>query len=322
MKCWLPIPAELEEVQCAVCGTGERDLLLPHDWFGFPVTLGACRRCGFVYCSPRPTERFMARFYRHHYLLFYEGWSELTPEYIRAHQLNEAAQDRVTRYSELVPLKGRTLDVGCGAGFFLAELRRARSDIGVQGIEPGRMQACYASQRLGVDVFQGTYAEFPHPEPYDLVTAFHVAEHVPDLGHFFAFLRRSVSPDGYVVVESPNLDGSWQDLSMFHIAHLYAFTQGSLRQLARKHGFAIVRITTGESGWDRPNLHAVLRPTAKAQFIPERVPVTAAVLERFQGVVVPRWICVARSWTKLLLRYLGFGRTLDLWRLRRRTPTS
>src|SRR2546426_871952 len=322
MKCWLPIPAELEDVRCAVCGAGERDSLLPHDWFGFPIALGSCRRCGFVYCSPRPTDQFMARFYRRHYLRFYEGWSELTPEYIKAHQLKEAAQARVTRYSQLVPPNGRALDVGCGAAFFLAHLREARPDIVVRGIEPGEMQARYARQRLGVDVFHGSFEEFRSLERYELVTAFHVAEHVQDLGDFFAFLRKSVSPNGYVVIESPNLDGSWHDLSMFHIAHLYAFTPDSIRQLARKHGFEVERITIGESGWDWPNLHAVLRPTAAVHFVPERVPVAAAVLEKLERVLAPRWVCVARSWAKLLLRYLGVGRQLDLWRLRRRTPPS
>jgi SAM-dependent methyltransferase len=318
MRSYLPILADLEEVPCALCGHCEGEALLGHDSFGFPVRLVSCASCGFVYSTPRPTELFMSDFYRNRYLAFYEGCKQLTERYVRSHCLREAAVDRLIRYEDLIPRRGSVLDVGCGPGFYLHAVRTAHADATVLGIEPGSMQAQYARDVLQVALFEGQYQQFVSSSKYDLVTAFHVAEHVHDLVGFLGFLRRSVTDEGYVVIESPNLGGTWPDMGMFHIAHFYAFTPESIARLARQTGFNVLSTRTSEHGWDWSNLHVVLEPAAPLQeaSLPTAF-ISHELKTKCRRAVRPRWLCILKSWVRLLLHYGGLGSLLDRWRLRR-----
>src|SRR5689334_20228411 len=124
----LPIPALLEPVRCPSCGADQPERLLDHDSFGFPIAWVTCRQCGFVYSTPRPTETYMSHFYRHHFTTFYEGSTRISRKFVKTKHWHESARDRAARYASLVPRGGRVLDVGCGGGYFLYELRRTRSD--------------------------------------------------------------------------------------------------------------------------------------------------------------------------------------------------
>src|SRR4051812_37869811 len=150
VKSFLPVPADLELVHCAACGSDRSRGLLNYDSFGFPVGLVECLACGFAYCSPRPTERYMSRFYEKHYLAFYEGAVRLNDHYVKSHQLLEASHDRLTRYDNLIPEGGRVLDVGCGLGYFLEAVKTAKPNVHVEGIEPGTAQATYAREVLSI----------------------------------------------------------------------------------------------------------------------------------------------------------------------------
>ena len=320
VKSLLPVPADLESVSCAACGSDQSRRLLNYDSFGFPVGLVECLACGFAYCSPRPTERYMSRFYEKHYLAFYEGAVRLNDAYVKSHQLVEAASDRLTRYAKLVPQGGRVLDVGCGLGYFLEAVRKARPDVHVEGIEPGTAQTRYAREVLSVPVFHGNYQQYHSPTRFDLVTAFHVAEHVHDLGGFLRFMKAQLKPTGHVIIESPNLEGDWADFGMFHVAHLYAFTPASLCVVAERNGLDVVSVNSSEHGWDKPNLHAILRPavTTGTQRLSTSAHLPEAIRARFSSVRKPRWRAVAKSWLKLALHYFGLGEIID--RVSHRTP--
>lgn len=302
----LPLPATLEPVDCPLCEADKREILVRHDSFGFPIGLARCSHCGFVYCTPRPAERFMDHFYRYRYREFYEGRVRAGDEYIRSRRWDEAARDRVRRYAPWLPPGGRVLDVGCGAGKFLELLRVERPDTVVVGIEPNELLGRYARDVLGVPVHLDVYQSFTAPEPFDLVVAFHVMEHAHDLIGFLAFLRAQVSDAGHVAIESPNLDGSWETFHMFHLAHLYAFTPTSAAAVARRCGFDVVSCTAVEAGWDRSNFHMLLRPSNVVTApLPAGLGPTEATLAKLRRVALPRWYCVLRSWTKLAVRRLG-----------------
>ena len=329
----LPVPASLEHVACALCDRDEPEVLLEHDSFGFPIGLVECRACGFVYATPRPSEAFMQRFYRDRYRLFYEGQRRITDAYIRRRRWDEAAAARVRRYSALVPPQGRVLDIGCGAGMFLDELRRARPDIEATGIEPNRMQADYARDELRLDVRPEMFQDFDANAPYDLVVAFHIVEHVHHLETFFGFLRGVVRDTGHVALETPNLEGPWRGIGMFHIAHLYAFTPATIARAAARHGFVATSITAAGDDWDLLNLRAVLRPREACVSVDEPVigRMPEALRLKCRGVARRRWTRVLRSWVKLGLRRMGLPAAVGAvslpllaWAHRRelRAPTS
>ena len=131
------------------------------------------------------------------------------------------------------------LDVGSGTG----EVLMAARDRGwrVQGVEPVRTAADMASNR-GLEVTVSLLEDSGLPErSYDVVSAFHVLEHVPDSRSFLQTMCRWVRPGGFVVLEVPNWNSSqrrrlgeaWPMLRLEHLVH---FTPETLPRTMRAVG--------------------------------------------------------------------------------------
>jgi SAM-dependent methyltransferase len=97
---------------------------------------------------------------------------------------------------------GSLLDVGSGTGEVLMAARERGWR--AQGVEPERTGAQMARDR-GLDVAVATLEQSGLPErSFDVVSAFHVLEHLPDSRTFLRSLSRWARPGGAVVIEVPN----------------------------------------------------------------------------------------------------------------------
>lgn len=135
---------------------------------------------------------------------------------------------------------GSLLDVGSGTGEVLMVARERGWQ--AQGVEPERTAAEMAHDR-NLDVVISTLEESGLPEgSYDVVSAFHVLEHIPDSRAFLRSLVRWARPGGYVAIEVPNfasvqrrrLQENWSGLRpLEHIVH---FTPATLTRTFRGVG--------------------------------------------------------------------------------------
>ncbi len=262
-RSWLPVPCRLEVVACPLCGSDAHEQLLRHDAFGFPTGLRACRDCHLLYVAPRPTFDFMDRFYRRDYRRFYDGISAVSEDYVRRRGWHETARTRLERYERFLPRGGRLLDVGCGAGLFAA---LARDDRGLAaiGLEPDPAMRDWAGRELGLEVCAGSFGDGSVEGRFDVVSAFHVVEHLHDQAAFFGFVRRHLEPGGVLLVEVPDVEGPWRDIGMFHIAHLFAFSPSTLRAMAARHGFEAVELGSRVDPNGAQCVSAVFRDTGAA----------------------------------------------------------
>ena len=149
-------------------------------------------------------------------------------------------------YSKLVSkyAKKRVLEIGCMFGFFLGDLKD-RYD--VEGIEPGK-EPCKEARRSGLECFNGTVEEYTrsHRMKFDTVMAFHVIEHVNDLGSFLGSAAKVLENDGTLILAVPNfgaakrLKGKWG----WNLvpAHQYHFTKESMTKLLEKNGFRVENV--------------------------------------------------------------------------------
>ena len=144
--------------------------------------------------------------------------------------------------------KGKLLDVGCGTGEFTAAAQRHGFE--VQGVEP-EPSGAEMSRSRGLDVRTTTLEESGLPErSYDVVTAFHVLEHMPDSRAFLATLARWCRPGGHVVVEVPNFGSvvrrrsgaGWVHLRP--LEHLVYHSPASLKRAFRGADLEPVSVTT------------------------------------------------------------------------------
>jgi SAM-dependent methyltransferase len=163
--------------------------------------------------------------------------------------LANVAQRRMSMIERTTGLRGgKHLDVGSGTGEVLDAARERGWT--TQGVEPERTAAAMARER-GLDVIVATLDESGLPErSFDLVTAFHVLEHIPDSRSFLRTLSRWVRPGGFVAIEVPNfeslqrrrLGADWSGLRpLEHIVH---FTPETLERAFRGAGIEPMRTRT------------------------------------------------------------------------------
>ncbi|MBI5210209.1 MAG: class I SAM-dependent methyltransferase [Elusimicrobia bacterium] len=149
----------------------------------------------------------------------------------------------------------KLLDVGCGAGQFLAAAReRGFEAVGLDT----NAEALEAARAKGVtDVFRGTLAEFRRSHPgasFDAVTLFDVLEHVDDPNELIGLAAGLLAPGGVVAITVPNarrptLFG--RDAFDQPPHHLTRWDAEALTAFLARHGLSVRRLdAAGLPTWD------------------------------------------------------------------------
>jgi SAM-dependent methyltransferase len=132
----------------------------------------------------------------------------------------------------------RILDVGCGTGTMLGELRRFGDVHGVD-TESAAVEFCHSQGETEVELAAG--GEVPHPDDsFDLVTLLDVIEHVDDDQVLLEEAKRVTAPGGSVFVTVPAYGWMWgaQD-EIAH--HKRRYTRPQLRDSLARAGFRVER---------------------------------------------------------------------------------
>lgn len=227
---------------CPICGAPEREVLFEgsdrlHGLPGrFPVV--HCTSCGSRYLAQRPVEP--DAYYPPDSYAAYDG---VAGHHSRATGRSYGLWQRQKLMEALKPAGGMLLDVGCGAGDFLAQMNNL---LGwqVAGLEPSAEASRYACEVRGLNVRRGVLpCSDLADRAYDAITLWHVLEHVPNPVDVLADVRRLLKPDGVLVVSVPAAD-SWEamwfgeDWAGYDVPrHLVTFTRSSLEQFGHRAGF-------------------------------------------------------------------------------------
>jgi len=140
----------------------------------------------------------------------------------------------------------KLLDVGCGSGQFLYEMKR----FGVkgQGLEPGDFKK-EQSNKYGLDIKKKNLLEIKYPkESFDLVTMNHVLEHIENPAKNIREIYKVLKKGGKFIVAVPNkrslayllFKKNWYQLDIPR--HVNNFSDELLKKSLEKEGFKIDRI--------------------------------------------------------------------------------
>ena len=244
------ISQRLEEVPCYACGSDRRMpfLIAQDDLTGKPGRFAfvACSDCGLVYQSPRIDVTGIKEYYGEEYVAHRKrrDWGPCGSLVERAiERLDHNKIDIVRRYGDLRPA-GEMLDVGCGAGTFLA-----------------RVHALYGTHAVGIDFIDlahlpgfediefhcGLFYDLDvGRERFDVISMWHFLEHDYDPAHTLAHARSVLKRDGRLVIEVPRLDSlsyrlyreRWPGLQAPQ--HTVLFTRETLVREITRAGFEVV----------------------------------------------------------------------------------
>lgn len=193
------------------------------------LEISVCLACGLVQQSTIPEGNDLRQYYSHHYRENYKGVHQPKPKHI--FRAARAARDRLGFLSACftsmgLPLPATLLDVGAGGGEVVYAAGRLGMD--ASGIEPNLGYSEFARDAYGVRV-DTQHLDQAAERRADIVTLFHVLEHMPNPLEVMGLLFRVTKENGWLYIEVPNIEQPDASPSnIFFRAHLLYFSEATL----------------------------------------------------------------------------------------------
>lgn len=137
----------------------------------------------------------------------------------------------------------KLLDIGCGTGDFLQVGKQ--DNWSVIGIEPNEQARYLANQKVGNLVFDVAMLAKFEPHSFDVITLWHVLEHLPNLDEQFSLFNRLLKSNGTLIIAVPNFNSHdanhykefWAAFDVPR--HLWHFSKTSISRLSEKVGLKV-----------------------------------------------------------------------------------
>ena len=210
--------------------------------------IDSCHNCGLKFTNPRPKETEIGAYYESKEYISHtnEGQGLFDKIYRQVRQW--AVDNKLKLLSELNPKKGNLLDIGCGTGFFVTQ---AKADgWQVSATEPGQKPRKVAANSAQIQVAETIFdlEKQGRGGVYDLITMWHVLEHVHQLHETINWIKTHLKPAGKLIVAVPNHQS--YDAEVFKEKwaaydvprHLYHFSADSMAHLMAQHDLKIESI--------------------------------------------------------------------------------
>ncbi len=246
----------MEEVKnCAVCGADNfvhlfqcKDYFLSNEIF----SISQCKNCGFKFTNLKLSNSELIKYYGSGSYISHsekpESFIDNIYYKVRKYSLNKKYKLVVSEKRKAKSEEGEAtiLDIGCGTGEFL-NLFKA-NNWNVFGIEPNKAAREHAINKKGLEVFDEAYIDKFSEKQFDVITMWHVLEHVSDLKAQINNIKRVLKDEGLLIIAVPNSDSFDAQLYRQYWAaydvprHLYHFTKKSVNELLEKNDFELLKI--------------------------------------------------------------------------------
>lgn len=227
--------------RCPVCGTPESEKLM-HIEMEIPdnvclpknYDVVACNKCGFAYAKLEGVTQ-------KNYNEYYSKNNDYSDEKIRIKFNKELDLARMELIKKHISTDAKILDIGCGNGDFLVELKKNGYN-NIKGIDPSENSVEVVKER-GIDAEIGNIFDIQaEDEKYDVVCCNAVLEHIYDLKGCIEKLKGRLKGVGAkIFVDVPGMEGINEYLAMpaenFNCEHINYFTFQSLDNLFCINGF-------------------------------------------------------------------------------------
>jgi 2-polyprenyl-3-methyl-5-hydroxy-6-metoxy-1,4-benzoquinol methylase len=230
--------------RCNLCGAGRFEIIEDSEK---PFFVLKCSQCSLIFVDPVPDLASLATHYDKDY---YADWLG-NQKTIRLKMWRKRLRG-IERHAP----KGRLLDVGCATGTFLQLAQEDGWEI--RGTESSIYAANFARDLLKADIFCGHLMDARYENSFfDVVTFWHVLEHLHDPLQYLMEVHRILKPTGLLVIAVPNVNDyimriayrivKGRSLKRFskddREIHLYHFSDETLRKCLQKAGFECLKIS-------------------------------------------------------------------------------
>lgn len=234
----------IEVVECPVCKSKDlqkftlcEDCTVSHETFH----VKQCAQCNLGITTPRPETEKLGSYYQSEEYISHSGKSSGGVGFV--YKLARSFSLKWKRAKILGNKKeGSILDFGCGTGDFLNTMQN--SGWSITGVEPSSEARLKAEILTSIKI-NGSLDELVS-QKFDVITAWHVVEHVPDLIQTVQKLKRLLKEDGIIFIAVPNYqspDGItykeyWAGFDVPR--HLWHFSKKSMSMLFDSEGLKLI----------------------------------------------------------------------------------
>jgi len=202
-----------------------------------------CLSCGFKFTGNAPNEQEVGPYYNSEE---YVEHSDTNKGLIYGvyHKARKIMLGYKLRKIEKLEVGKKLLDVGSGSGYFLNHMSQNGYDgTGVEISEKAR-ELC--KQKFGIEAsIPSQFLNKKLDKDFDLITLWHVFEHVYTFDEYFTLFSDSLKPNGRLILALPNCNSSDAKMYSEHWAaydtprHLWHFTPETIEKFAAKRGFSL-----------------------------------------------------------------------------------
>ncbi|GAB5525840.1 MAG: methyltransferase domain-containing protein [Roseivirga sp.] len=203
--------------------------------------LQKCSQCNTLLTNPRPDQKSIVTYYKSDSYISHSNQSNSLINIIYKKVRSITLRHKL-KMLERFAFQGKLLDYGCGTGHFLSYA--SQHGWNVRGVEPDHT----AREQIANNLSQYVTPSLTQLEDkdFDVVTLFHVLEHVHSLEETLSDIISRLNRNGVVFLALPNYQSA--DAKKYHThwagydvpRHLYHFDQKSIFQLSKKYGLNIV----------------------------------------------------------------------------------
>jgi 2-polyprenyl-3-methyl-5-hydroxy-6-metoxy-1,4-benzoquinol methylase len=187
---------------CPVCSNNNfvklldcEDYTVSHETF----CITTCNECGFRITNPRPEDSVISNYYKSNQYISHSGTADNFVDKIYLLARKFTLKWKLSLVSKYKMSPGKILDYGCGTGEFI-NVCKASSWI-VNGVEPSETAREKSITLNKVKIFESV--DEIH-DKYDIVTLWHVLEHIPNLEYTLQKLSYALNDDGTLFIAVPN----------------------------------------------------------------------------------------------------------------------
>lgn len=232
---------------CPVCGSGDLQPVFPVKDFtvsqeSFPVV--SCTSCTLRFTQNVPDAEAIGPYYQSEDYISHtntsKGLVNKLYQAVRGYTM-KVKRNLIQKQTGLT--QGSLLDMGCGTGTFLHTMQK--SGWQVTGMEPDATARAAGKKNYGLSI--DSPEQFYHlpADSFDVITLWHVLEHVHDLHQYIAQLKKILKPGGRLFIAVPNYQAREQQVYKANWAaydvprHLYHFSPQAVRGLMQQHQLTV-----------------------------------------------------------------------------------
>lgn len=236
----------VELLKCPVCASKKISLFLETEDYFFTnekFSLSQCDSCNFVFTNPIPQQDEIGKYYETEIYLSHDSTNKgiIGSIYNKVRQINlKKKYSIVSKYKST----GSILDIGCGTGELLNYFEKEKWQ--TLGIEPNEGAREFAKANYNISVKEESELNRLDSKSHDVISMWHVLEHVYNLNDRMNSVVRILKEDGVAIIALPMVDSPdsikfkkyWAGLDVPR--HLYHFSAKTFELLAKKHKLKVI----------------------------------------------------------------------------------